>query len=155
MRLLVLALLPLPALAEPVPRDGTWTVATEPAGIAPACAEALRPGLEAMLARQARVEIVEVDWPGAFDPALLTPDSTTPTRWSRLTDTSWRGEVVPMGDALPFAVILWDVVSPERLEGETVILPYNVAVAGGRGADGLRPDCTLGLAMVATHDDGG
>ena len=152
MRRLLPLLLALPAAAETVPRDGDWTVVTAPEAVAPACDPALRPALEAMLARQAATRTVPIAWDGRFDPARLTPDETAAgaVEWAPLADGRWRGEVRPGGVPNPLAILIFEATAPDRIEGEMIVLPFNVVLATGRGMEGLRPDCTLSLTMTAT-----
>jgi len=70
--------LPLPAVAEIVARDGTSTVRAMDARIAEACPPMFAPMADAIVVNIGRRDVFEVDWPDAFDPNRangLNPDA--------------------------------------------------------------------------------
>ncbi|PWJ18329.1 hypothetical protein [Jannaschia seohaensis] len=90
--LFLLAATALPAAAEIVPRDGTWTVRAMEAQMAEACPPMFQPMADAMVAQMGQRDVFEVDWPDAFDPnraSGLDPDGQ-PVAWERVDDTTWR-----------------------------------------------------------------
>jgi hypothetical protein len=119
---LALTFVAAPAMADIVPRDGTWTSQMIDGEIDERCAPAARAMLEPMLAAMAdSSQETELEWGGEFDPATAMgvdrsdDDSVT---WTRLDANTWESTVtMNPDDPRPAVTLTFEATSPERIEG--------------------------------------